>query len=86
MLFLHNKVLSFSWFNHFYKLGQKNVKLFVGFLGYKKTRLFAFEIYWPLVELAHELADPWYNTSISTHICTCTSSESIAQEIQKKNH
>ena len=27
----------------------KNVKNFVGFLGYEKTRLFAFEIYWPLV-------------------------------------
>ena len=24
---------------------QKNVKIFVGFLGYEKTRLFAFEIY-----------------------------------------
>ena len=26
-------------------LGQKNVKIFVGFLWYEKTRLFGFEIY-----------------------------------------
>ena len=28
----------------------KNVKNYVGFLGYEKTRLFAFEIYWTLIE------------------------------------
>ena len=32
----------------FWKPGQKNVKFFVGSLGYEKTRLFAFKIYWPL--------------------------------------
>ena len=31
------------------KARAKNVKNFVGFLGNEKTRLFAFEIYWPLV-------------------------------------
>ena len=30
------------------KARAKNVKNFVGFLGNEKTRLFAFEIYWPL--------------------------------------
>ena len=34
------------------KARAKNVKNFVGFLGNEKTRLFAFEIYWPLVLLA----------------------------------
>ena len=29
----------------------KNVKNFVGFLGNEKTRLFAFKIYWPLVNI-----------------------------------
>ena len=31
------------------KARAKNVKNFVGFLGNEKTRLFAFEIYWPLL-------------------------------------
>ena len=31
------------------KARAKNVKNFVGFLGNEKTRIFAFEIYWPLV-------------------------------------
>ena len=33
------------------KARAKNVKNFVGFLGNEKTRLFAFEIYWPLARV-----------------------------------
>ena len=36
-------------FNHFFKLGQKNVQNFVGFLEDGRTWYFAFEIYWPLI-------------------------------------
>ena len=41
-------ILSFVWttFWDFFEARAKNVKTFVGFLGYEKTRLFAFEIYW----------------------------------------
>ena len=47
MLFKTMK-LFFALIRPFLKARAKNVKNFVGFLGYEKTRLFAFEIYWPL--------------------------------------
>ena len=37
------------------KARAKNVKNFVGFLGNEKTRLFAFEIYWPLETYRNKL-------------------------------
>ena len=36
-------------FKGFLEARSKKVKKFVGFMGYEKTRLFAFKIYWPLV-------------------------------------
>ena len=44
-------LLSSVWtiFQDFLEARAKNVKNFVGFLGHEKTRLLAFEIYWPLV-------------------------------------
>ena len=39
------------------KVRAKNVKNFVGFLGNEKTRLFAFEIYWPLAGMGWNFDD-----------------------------
>ena len=39
----------FSWFDHFSRLWQKKWKKSLVFLRNEKTWLFAFEIYWPLV-------------------------------------
>ena len=49
LVFLCFYFLFGQFFKTFLKLGQKYVKNFVDFLGYEKTKLFAFEIYWPLV-------------------------------------
>ena len=43
------------------KARAKNVKIFVGFLGNEKTRLFAFEIYWPLAGLT--FCQAWWRTN-----------------------
>ena len=50
------------------------MKNFVGFLGYEKTRLFAFEIYWPLVQAKAIQAAIWavkkwytYTTRLGFH-------------------
>ena len=44
------KCLHFFDLTHFYRLGQKSKKYFVRFLVQMRTRKFAFEINWPLVD------------------------------------